>query len=405
MKIFSISFNEAWQGADPIFNLGIGKETILGTEYIRLERKSHFYDATSISVYIENIRTISREYDVSRIYNSLQFGYSKWKSEDISGIDDIQTKREFATRITKIKNKLTQHSSFIAASLAFEMVRRETLEKSKDYKFDDDTFILALNDDDVSPDRYQPETNENFNSISGLLNSETRYNTILSPVRNMIRWGNLWNGCLQKYQSSSLKFVSGEGNYDMVSDYSCSTGEQCLAIICDSLSEKGDISLATYGGTIGYLHLPLLYTIEIINFSWDDWVLIRNNPNKSIGLSQSLDNFKRFFIKELTFEVCKSKATIVAWPYDETPILVIDTNIPEDDFEEPFEEDCGDRVRLLEDSEERITEAGECRNLEDGAALFFYNTSEITSGNSQYFYNTSEIPPSDGQYFYNTSEL
>lgn len=400
-KIFSISFDKAWKIANPIFNLSLGKETISSVDYIRLEKKERGYNATSTSVFIENIRTISREYDPSVIFNSLQFGFNKGNSEETSGNDDIHGKREYANILTKLKNKLTQYSDGIAASTAIEVTRRQQLEKdkNKDYKFDDDDFIIHVKDEVLSPDRYEPETDENFDSITGILNSDTRYNTILSPTRSMLRWGNVWNGCLQKYQNTTLRFVAGEKNYDAITDYSCGSGEQCLAVICDPLSEKGDINLSVYGGGFGYLHLPLLYTIEIINFSWDDYTAIRDNPNISIALSQTLDNFKRFFIKELTYEICKSKCKIVAWPYDETPILVIDTDIPEREFEDPFEEDCGDRVRLLEDGDERITEDGECRNLEDGNTNFFYQESEAIPF---YMYQESEATET---YFYQQSEL
>jgi len=141
-------------------------------------------------------------------------------------------------------------------------------------------FIIALNDDDVSPDRYQPELDENFDSITGLVLSNKRYNSILTPMRSLLRWGNVWNGCLyQNYQNSFLKFVSGEGNFDMSSDYSCGSGYMCLGVICDNLSEKQDIPLgppSNYGSVFGYLHLPMLYTVEIINFTWDDYLLTRN---------------------------------------------------------------------------------------------------------------------------------
>lgn len=402
-KVFSASFNQLWKGADPILNLGLGKESVNGISYIRAEKKQQEYEVDTVSILVSNIRTIAREYDTDRIFSSLQFGYSKWQSENISGIDDPQSKREWATIINKVKNKLIQYSDFIAASNAIELTRREEIKESKDYKYDNDIFIIALNEDDVSPDRYRPETDENFNSITGLLNADTRYNSILTPLRNALRWAPYWNGCLQKYQSSTVKFVSGEGNYDMASDYSCLSGKQCLAVICDPLSEKQDISLSSYGGVFGYMHLPLLYTIEIINFSWDDYVAIRDNKRKCIGISQTLDNYKRFFIKELTYEICHSKAKIVMWPFDETPIQVIETTQPIIDYDPPVEEDCGDRVRLLEDGDERITEDGECRNLEDGGTIFFYNSSE--GGAAQYFYNDSEIPPADDIIFYNANEL
>lgn len=400
-KQFSMSFDKCWKGANPIFNLGLGYDTIDGDEVIRIEEKEYFYDP-SISLFVENVREISREPDVSRIFNRIEVGYNKWESESASGIDDPQTKKVYATRIAKINNALTIYSDFIAAAYAIEITRRQKIEKSKDYKFDNEIFIIAINPNDVSPDRYVPELSENFNSISNLLNSETRYNSILTPSRNALRWGNFWNICLQKYQTSSLKFVSGDGNYDMSSDYDC-TGTNCIAVVCDNLSEKQDISLSAYGGNIGFLHLPYLYTIEIINFSWDDYLEIRNNRKKAIAVSQTLDNFKRFFIKELTYEICKSKCKMILWPFDEAPILVIDTNPPIDHGDEEEEEDCGERVRLLEDGDERITEDLECRNLEDGGIKFFYMESE--GADNEYIYEESEIPPAAADYFYMESEL
>lgn len=328
-KQFAMSFMKWWNGADPLLMLGLGYEDVNSVETIRIENRARFFDATSVSVQFSNVREISRVYDTALLYNLIKAGFSKWQSEDISGLDDPQTKRDWATRGKKYDKALQIISDWIAASIAIEVTRRKTIEKSEDYKYDDEVFVIAINGDDVSPDRYLPELSEYFTSITGLENSSTRYNSIHTPLRMLLRWGAWWNGCLQKYQSSELKFVSGEGNYDMSSDYNCATGDQCLAVVCDNISEKGNISLSTYGGTFGYLHLPLLYTVEIINFTWEDYLLIRNNRRKAIGISQTIDNYKRFFIKELTYDVCKGKCKIIAWPYDEAPIRIVETDMPD----------------------------------------------------------------------------
>lgn len=330
-KPFSVSFNQLWKGANPIFNLGIGYETIGDTEYIRLEDKAYFYD-NDVSIDISNVRQMIREYDPDSIYNKIEVGYNRWESGAVQGIDDPQTKRTYATRITKAKNTLNINSDFTAASTAIEDTRRQTIEKGKDYKYDNETFDIAINDDDVSPDRYGPELDENFNSITGLINHTTRYNNILTPMRNLLRWANVWNGCLQKYQNSFIKFVSGEGNFDMSSDYSCSTGYQCLGVLCDNLSEKQDIPLgppSNYGTVFGYLHRPEIFTIDIINFTWDDYRTIRESRSNSIRISQTNTDHKRFKIKELIYEICKGKARIVAWPYDEFIMSVVETSMPE----------------------------------------------------------------------------
>lgn len=308
----AFSFNHLWKGANPILNLGLGYETISGVECIRLEDKASYYDGSSTSENFSYIRP-SRSYDEDRIFKKIETGYQKWQSENISGLDDTQASQIRATIFKTIGTELTLKSEFIAASLAIETTRRQTIQKNKDYKFDNDTFIILVNGDDLSPDRFDPETTEDFDSVTGLTNASSRYNILLSPMRNFLRWANYIGGCLQKYLSSSYKFVSGEGNFTMTSDYSCSSGEQCLGKICDPLSENADISLSTYNGTLGYIHTPLLYNIENTNLPWEKYASIRDNAKKAIGISQTAVNYNKLFIKDLEYLICQSKVDFSGW--------------------------------------------------------------------------------------------
>lgn len=322
-KPFSISFSQFWKGLNPIFNLGICYETI-SNEVIRMEDKAHFYDKTSISVYIDDVRDIVREYDASRIFNLVEIGYNKGQGETASGLDDPQTKHTYATIIKKIKNTITLFSDFIAASLLIENTRRTTRIKSADYKYDDDTFIIAIKEtSDTSPNSFWPELSENFNSVTNLLSPETRYNISLTPLRNLIRWYNYLSGCLQKYLTSSFKFTYGEGNTAMQSDYSGSAPGMCYNKIADNLSENGDLSLS-YNSVLGFLHLPDLFTINI-DLSWEQYSAIRANHKKAIGISQTNTGHKKFFIKTLEYTICEAKAKITCWPAEEMVIQVIDT--------------------------------------------------------------------------------
>lgn len=333
-KPFFASFDDLWKGANPILNLGLGYDIVNGAEVIRVEQKSHWFDDSGVSVNLDNVYEIIREYDNEKLFKKIEVGYNKWQSENVSGIDDPQTKHTYATRFQKVGTTLTLYSDFIAASLAIEVTRRQTIEKSKDYKFDNDIFIIAINGDDVSPDRYEPELDENFDAITNLLNSDTRYNLTLTPLRNMLRWMNFVVGGLQKYLTSSLKFVSGEGNYDMATDYHC-TGNACasvLGVICDNISEKDDIVLnAGYGGlpvgVFDYLFIPQTFKIEI-DLSWDDYVRIRSNPKKAIGLSQTETGHKKFFIKLLEYEVVNAKATMTLWPAEDFDVVVPEFTAP-----------------------------------------------------------------------------
>lgn len=322
-KPFFMSFKSWWDGANPILNLGLGYEEMDGYEVIRVEEKAHFYDP-EVSLNISNVRDIRRSYDTGKIFKTVRIGYRQWQSENTSGIDDPQTKHTYASRIQKTGTDLTLESEFIAASLAIETTRRTTREKSADYKFDNEVFIIAIDPTPifVSPETspnvtdFRPELDENFTSITNLLNSETRYNSRLTPARNLIRWLNYLSGCLQSYLGSTFKFTAGEGNYAMESDMSnVSDG-------CDEfklpLSESQNIPVADY-----YLHLPIAYEISI-PMEWEDYKTIRENRKKAIGISQTGENHTAFFIKELEYKIFESTAVITAWPIEFFDIQVVE---------------------------------------------------------------------------------
>lgn len=357
-KPFFQSFNQWWKGINPVLCLGLGYELINGLPVIRVEQMEHFYDDSGVSINISNVRDITRNYDQEVIFKTIKVGYSKWQSEDISGIDDPQTKHTYATRLQKAGVDLNLESDFIAASLAIETTRRTTRIKSADYKFDNDTFLIAINPIpvDVSPETspdvndYVPELDENFSSITNLLNSETRYNSRITPARNLMRWIRYISGCLQAYIDSKFKFSSGEGNYDMTSDMS-NVSDGCEEIKTD-ISEKQD--LPVYNDP---LHLSLSYDITI-PLEWEDYLLIRNNRKKAIGISQTTTDHVKFFIDTLEYELVKGLATIKAWPVEFFDINVIETTSNHNVcFAVPG--DCEDAY-LTEDGYEFITEDGNC---------------------------------------------
>jgi len=129
-KPFFISFKDWWQGVNPIFNLGLGYETISGVEKIRVEEKGYFFDPTVI-LNFSYVNNIERTYDKDQIYKKIEVGYNKWKSEPaLFGLDDPQTKHTYATLFEKIGKDINIYSGFIAASLAIENTRRTTRIKS-----------------------------------------------------------------------------------------------------------------------------------------------------------------------------------------------------------------------------------------------------------------------------------
>lgn len=339
-KPFFMSFNQWWRGANPVLNLSLMYDTVDGQPVIRVEDKAEQYQE-DISVYFSNVspENVTRRYDNDRIFNKIEIGYNQWQAEDVSGIDDPQTKKIYSNRFKKVGKSIQILSEFIGASLAIETTRRKRREKSKDWKYDNETFIIALNPNevnespDVSPDlvHLSPELDEDFSSITNLLNSETRYNIRITTGRNFLRWQNFTQGALQSYVGSEFKFQSGEGNYDMTStmDQGCADED----FNNQSLDEKGNIPITT-----DFLHLPNLYEIEL-PLDWNDYVTIRDNRKKAIGVSLSDTGHVPMFIKSLDFRPVKGTATIVAWAKEFLELSVVADTTPMQECM-PESDDC-----------------------------------------------------------------
>ncbi len=313
-KKFFQSFKEWWSGANPIFNLGLSYETEDDQTVIRCEEKSYFFDTTP-SLNLSWVNNIVRYHDKDHIFKKISIGYEKWQAEEVSSIDDPQTKHTYATVFETIGTDKTLYSKFMAASLAVEATRRKNQDLTTDYKFDNDTFIIAVKADEfASPSgAFEPERDEDFDIITGLLSPESRYNPLLTPLRNFFRWMNYFNGALQKYLTSAYKFSSGEGNYSMVSQYSCgsSTKSDCPGMVCEEVGEGDDLTVNDFP-EIGYL-----FTQEVLEFehplSWEDYKTIRDNRTKAIGVSETDADHMICFIKRHEYDINKSKAKFVVW--------------------------------------------------------------------------------------------
>lgn len=354
-KPLYMSFSDWWKGANPIFNLGLSYDMVNGSEVIRVEQKGFFYDPT-ISTLISSIKSITRTYDTDLLINKIEIGYNKWESVDLSTIDDPQGKHSYSTALHKIDKSISLYSTFIAASLAIETTRRKAVDTTDDgYKFDTDVFIVSVKAFDISPGAYVPELSENFESIGELLNSYTRYNLLLTPLRMLLRWGNYLSIGIQTYiETYPFHFVSGEGNVKMQSNYNCS-GLECLAIICDNLIENQDIPLGSPGEyhiPIGCLHLPYLYKIDI-DMTFETYQSIRANRTQAIGISQKTYGHMPLFIKELEYSICDSKATITGW----STVYIQITNTPY----VPPTNNCSQDYRITELEDVRLLESGEKR--------------------------------------------
>lgn len=324
-KPFSTSFDDWWDGANNIFNLGLGYEDvelpdgggIETREVIRVEEKGGFYDSSSNSVDLENVGGqedgsgggIEISYDADYLFTSIQIGYRKWEAEASSGIDDPQTVHTYASRFKTVGGPAQKDiqiiSPFLAASLAIEQTRRETLQIGKDWKLDEDTIIIQT-DETETP---EPIRLYSASLITGLLNADTRYNVRLTPASNFARWQNYIANAFQSYTGDVFRFVKGEGNTDMTFSNPAATG--CDAEAGSSADENANIVVGS-----DFLFLPIIFKFEH-PLTWIEYKAIRDNRKKSIGITwyDNLGSLRvsKLFIKKLLFKVNESIATFECW--------------------------------------------------------------------------------------------
>lgn len=320
-KPFSQSLTNQWNGSNPILNLGMGYDLINGEEKVVIKKLEDFFDASSISIYLSDVKVISRAYDPIMLINQFECGYKKWQENNLSKIDDPQTKTTRASIFKTVGTLLSQLSDFLGASLLWEVTRRTAIVANTAFSFDNDTFIMASITD---MDGTRPELDEGFSSVTNLLNEDTRYNKRITTARNFLRWRDFISSGLQVNLSSVWKFISGEGNYDMVSTMT-SNGEE-ESFNGASLSEKQDIQVSG-----NPLFLPMLYTIEHY-LTKDQYKTLQQNRHLAIGVSQSTVDHTKFFIQDLQYKRSTGEVKMTAWPKTFMDLKVVNNDTPENNY-------------------------------------------------------------------------
>jgi hypothetical protein len=308
-KKFFASWKECWKGLNPIFNLGCGYETINGVEVIRVEPKAYFYDADPI-LQLSYLNNVEDSFDKDMIIKKITTGYDKGKPEEVRGLDDLYRVTR-ATRFKTIGKELSIVSNFIATSLTWEVTRRKDSVRSADYKFDDEIFILAINRDELAEETLTPELAENFDTVTNLDDYTTRYNLRLTPGRNFGRWYSFLNGCLRDYLDSVYKFVSAEGNYDLITDAGGSPPDICFddhAFLLASFAESQDIDVG-----VDYLFTHEMMSVDAHPLSLEEYKEMRENRNNSLQTSTSNTDFQTCFVKRMELDPNRSKVKLMLW--------------------------------------------------------------------------------------------
>jgi len=143
------SLRDLFNVFNSLHNIGLTIEQYDGIyaplqDIIRVEQLSYFYDNTANILTLTNQVKVDVINDNSRYVNNINIGYDKWETEFRGGLDEPCTKHEYSTKINAVKGQYTKLSKYMASGYAIESTRRKSLEESKDWRYDNDNFLVTV---------------------------------------------------------------------------------------------------------------------------------------------------------------------------------------------------------------------------------------------------------------------
>jgi len=217
---FFLGMKDALTGLQAIHNIGFGLEREGTNEFLRVEKMDHFYQDIQL-MDCSDLDVQTKAVLPEEIPGIILGGYEKWEVENVNGLDEFNSKREYRLTINNAKGTLDYRCKFIAGGYAIELTRLQSFADTgaADTKYDNDTFILCLEQDVYGytyPYVYGGYVVEQggITSSANMFDPDTVVNFRISPIRNMMRLAKLFMGAYRDYTALESKIVlsSGEGN-------------------------------------------------------------------------------------------------------------------------------------------------------------------------------------------------
>lgn len=305
---FFLSAKDALEGLWAIDNIGFGIEddtTLPGFFVLRVEPVEYFYQDTEILA-LPYIPDADSDVQESGHYSRVLMGYKRWEVEEVNGLGEPNSNREYRTSLDTISNTLDATSVLVAGSYPIEITRQQSFAASgaADTSYDNETFIICVERD---PYGFSVEQG-NISSPANIFDPATILNYRLTPARNMMRWAKSVLNSYANISSSSdrIFFNAGTGNITaegQLSDTECRLEAGVLA-------ENQDISISTFANQADALPL---FRPEYITFEYPlsvaQYQELKANPYGKIAYGCGSAEYLYGFIKEIKFKVAKGKAT------------------------------------------------------------------------------------------------
>jgi len=299
--IYTLSFKDLITGLSAIHNLGYGIEdnTVDGGDWIRVEPFEYFYDNTVVKN-LPNVPNLKSTVLTEMYVTKFMTGYQKWQAEEFGGQQDFHGIREYRTSLKTIYSVLDRICKFIASGYSIEVTRRQFGSNNKDWRFDNDTFIICVK---RASGNYEVDI-PNIDTSGNIYDPNTTYNIAITPARNAMRWvKRIAQSLLPNWAGNILSFAAGQGNYvaEALQNGDC-------VIEAAQLSESQNIESTTFAT----LPTPLMYNIlDEFEYplSYADYQLLIANKYKKLTYSCNNGENITGYIKSITYKPTDGKAT------------------------------------------------------------------------------------------------
>jgi hypothetical protein len=305
---FFTSAKDLLEGLWGIDNIGFGVEadtTLPGYYVLRVEPVDYFYQDSEVLA-LPYIPQAEGEVQETGHYSRILIGYKRWEVEEVNGLGEPNSNREYRTSLETISNPLDATSALVAGSYPIEVTRQQSFAESgkADTSYDNEVFIIC-----IEREAYGFHVEQgNITSPVNLFDPATILNYRLTPARNMMRWAkSVFNSYVNITTSSDrIFFASGTGNVIAAGQL---TGADCR-LEAGVLAENQDISLVTFANQAD---ATPLFRPETITFEYPlsvaDYQELKANPYGTIAYGCGSAEYLHGFIKEIKFKVAKGKAT------------------------------------------------------------------------------------------------
>jgi hypothetical protein len=242
----------------------------------------------------------------------IRSGYEKWEVQNINGLEEFNSTREYRTGLTAVNNTVDLLSKFVAGSIPLEITRQQSFADTgaADTKFDNDTFIIVLDRINYG---FQVEQG-NIDNPANIFSPGTVINWRIRPYYNLMRW---FKSLANSYPNiddtiNKLYFSSGTGNYVAEGELIQGLYDVDCKLENGVKAENRNLSKLDF---IDTAEATPLWKPETASFTYPlsvkDYQLLKANPYGYISFQPGKGDFLKGFIQSVKYKVNEGTADFV----------------------------------------------------------------------------------------------